>query len=847
VTENQIDSDEAATLETLSADELRSLIQDLRTRNIELERQNEAWGLAADDTAIGEKRLRIFLENSYDVLFTLDTEGGFSFASPTWERHFGYPVSDILGKNFASMVHPHDAASCRDYLQTALSGAHSRVSPPYRVKHADGTWLWFETNGMPFVDTNGSLMFTGAARNITERKLAEAIMEARLRLLQCASSHSLSELLRSTLDEAEVLTGSLVGFFHILAADQTSLSLQAWSTNTTQHFCTAEASGHFIVRKSGIWNDCIRKRKAVINNDCTSSARKKRLPHGHAQIVRELVVPVIRSDKIVALMGVGNKSMSYDELDIDTVTSLADLAWDIAESKRKEESLMASNARFDQLAEQSRTFAWEVDATGLYTYISHVAEDVIGYRPDELVNRMHFYDLFPEAERESLMTSIFKVFEQQGPFKNHENSIISKDGRTVHVSTNCLPILSIDGTLLGYQGSDTDISEQKILKEQLIQSQKMEAVGQLAGGLAHDFNNVLSIINGFCCLLNMDIGPDEQLKEYVDRIIAASSRAGELTHSMLAFSRTQIMNPKNQDLNFIATNVGSFIKRIIGEDIQLISRINVSSLLVNVDAGQIEQLLLNLVTNARDAMPDGGKLTIATNYTDINDTFISAHGFGEPGPYAVLTVSDNGEGMSDDTIQKIFEPFYTTKMIGKGTGLGLAMVYGIAKQHNGFVDVVSEPEKGASFSVYLPIAVPGNTGSGIHHAADVETSGGDETILIAEDDDSLREFLHKILTRLGYRTILAVDGQEAVDRYKENAGTIQLTIMDMVMPHKSGKQAYDEIRQIAPNAKALFSSGYNAKFVQMQKETGGEFDFLPKPVQPAELLKKIRQILDRKP
>jgi PAS domain S-box-containing protein len=477
--------------------------------------------------------------------------------------------------------------------------------------------------------------------------------------------------------------------------------------------------------------------------------------------------------------------------------------------------------------------------------VSPLSEVLFGYRPEEMVGVMHFYDLHPESGRETFKRTTFEAFERKEQFLNLESSILTKDGRTMWVSSNGLPLLSDDGTLLGYRGSDTDITESSKLRQQLLQSQKMEAVGELAGGLAHDFNNMLSVINGYCCLMEMEMKPEERLTGFLNKIVEASNRAGKLTKSMLAFSRTQVINPENQNLNQIVSKIGSFVEKIIGEHIQFKIVIKEADLPVYVDGSQIEQILINLANNARDAMPHGGELKIVTTGITINPSFIVAHGFGKPGRYAVITVSDTGTGMDEATRAKIFEPFFTTKAVDKGTGLGLAMVYGITKQHKGFVDVSSEPGQGSSFTVYLPIV---RTHAAAPVAADssgVEASAGTETILIAEDSADLREFMGRILKRLGYQIIMAVDGQDAVDKFKESADTIQLLIMDMIMPNKSGKAAYDEILQIKPDARALFSSGYSAKIIEQQGELGEYAEFIAKPVQPDALMKKVREMLDR--
>lgn len=381
-------------------------------------------------------------------------------------------------------------------------------------------------------------------------------------------------------------------------------------------------------------------------------------------------------------------------------------------------------------------------------------------------------------------------------------------------------------------------------RSQLLQSQKMEAIGQLSGGLAHDFNNILSIINGYCSLIHWEVEHDEQLKGYVQKIMGASGRAAELTYSLLAFSRKQIMNPKKQNLNTIISNFGDLVKRIIGENIHFILNISQYHLSVNVDSGQIEQVLINLCNNARDAMPDGGDFTISSTLQKIDDAFIAEHNFGVHGDYAVISVTDTGVGMDETTRKKIFEPFFTTKKVGKGTGLGLAMVYGIVKQHKGFIYVVSQLGVGTSFKIMLPIDIVDTDLHSSQLIANSETFGGSEVILVAEDDADILGFMDKYLTNQGYSVILAVDGVDAVEKFKANADKIKLVIMDIVMPRKSGKAAYDEIKKIKPDTKALFSSGYSANFVKQRGELGELASFIAKPLQPEMLLKNVREILD---
>jgi CheY-like chemotaxis protein len=287
-----------------------------------------------------------------------------------------------------------------------------------------------------------------------------------------------------------------------------------------------------------------------------------------------------------------------------------------------------------------------------------------------------------------------------------------------------------------------------------------------------------------------------------------------------------------------------FLSRLIGEDIELSTDFTDKDMISMADIGQIEQVLLNLATNARDAMPHGGHLTLDTQLVELDDTFIRDHGYGEPGMFAVISVSDTGCGMGKETMAHIFEPFFTTKETGKGTGLGLAMSYGIIKQHSGYITVYSEPERGTTFRIYLP-AIKSMEEVIVKTTSEPPPSLGNETILVAEDDSSLRELFSAILHAYGYKVILAVDGDEAIKKFMDNKNKIQLVMLDMIMPKKSGKEVYDRIKKISPNIKTLFSSGYTADRIDKSNMLKEGFDFIMKPASPKDLLRKIREVLDK--
>ena len=384
-------------------------------------------------------------------------------------------------------------------------------------------------------------------------------------------------------------------------------------------------------------------------------------------------------------------------------------------------------------------------------------------------------------------------------------------------------------------------SEKEHLEQQLRQAHKMEAIGTLAGGVAHDFNNILSTIEGYAGLLRDRIKKKSPVRDYVEQIVAAAERASELTRRLLAFSRNQVIHPKPISLNETISNINTLLARLVGEDIEFRIHTTREDLVVMADELQIEQMLINLVTNARDAMPNGGTLSISSELAELTE------GAGEgpwalpPGSYAKLTVSDSGEGIDASLRDRIFEPFFTTKEVGKGTGLGLSMAYGIVKQHRGSIEVESEQGKGTVFTIYLPVV------ESMVERKKLETlllpTGNGETILLAEDDRFVRMLTKHILIKYGYLVIEASDGDDALEKFRDNHESVQLLLLDVIMPKKTGKQIYDEARRICPDIKAIFMSGHTFDVITKQGVFSEGIHLLSKPLTPGELLVKVRQVL----
>ncbi|HEX9716195.1 MAG TPA: ATP-binding protein [Desulfurivibrionaceae bacterium] len=436
-----------------------------------------------------------------------------------------------------------------------------------------------------------------------------------------------------------------------------------------------------------------------------------------------------------------------------------------------------------------------------------------------------------------------EAFEARQPFAM-EYRLRRHDGEYRWLLDQGQPRYDASGAFAGFIGSCLDLTEHRSLEKQMRHAVKMESIGTLAGGVAHDFNNILMAIIGYGQLALMGMPENDPQRLNIKSMLEGADRAARLTKDLLLFSRKQISERKPVDLLGIINTVEKFIARVIGEDIVCETRLPDEPLIVLADSHQLEQVLMNLATNARDAMPKGGTFSITAEQTILHRDFIAAHGFGRPGPYALLTVSDSGCGMDEQTRNRIFDPFFTTKGVGKGTGLGLAVVYGIIKQHEGYINVYSEPDRGATFRLYLPLTV----------AETVEETGapeeeapaqGTETILIAEDDESLRTLAGAALTRFGYTVIEAVDGEEAVRKFKENQAAIQLLLFDIVMPKMNGQEAYEAINKIQPGIKTIFMSGYAPEMIREKAALKESTPLLAKPLSPTELLQKVREILDQ--
>lgn len=517
-----------------------------------------------------------------------------------------------------------------------------------------------------------------------------------------------------------------------------------------------------------------------------------------------------------------------------TITAMQD----ITAQKLAEKARAATEEKFAALFEASPDFVAVSNLeTGQYYETNAGLRHLFGYSREELVGRTVFdLGIWKNIEdREAYVAQI----REKGVFHSFATKLCGKSGNTFDVT--------ISSRRIKYDGKDCmlsvvrDMTEHVKLEEQLRQSQKLEAIGKLAGGVAHDFNNVLTGIIGHAHIAKTKMPPDSPCLINMEQILSLAAKAGSLSHSLLAFSRKQVLNIKPVSTEDIIQRSEKLLRRLVSEDISLSIKCNAPAN-INADSLQIEQVVMNLVVNARDAMPNGGSIAVVADVTTVDDLLAKRHSFERGGRFACITVSDTGVGMSKDTMKQIFEPFFTTKEVGKGTGLGLSMAYGIVKQHHGFISVYSEPGIGSEFRIYLPLVrseVVRETAEAIS-----EPVRGTETVLLAEDSEDVRILNSTILSDYGYTVIEACDGEEAIALFKENADRISLAVLDVIMPKKNGKEVCDAIRSLKPDMKIMFLSGYTEDYIRSRADLGSEVCLVYKPIEPLKLLTTVRNLLD---
>jgi two-component system cell cycle sensor histidine kinase/response regulator CckA len=514
---------------------------------------------------------------------------------------------------------------------------------------------------------------------------------------------------------------------------------------------------------------------------------------------------------------------------------------DITQRKSLELSLKESEERYRQLIESQNDGIYLLFKRK-FEIINKKFSDMFRVTLDNLNDpEFDFIQLVAPKSRPLVEDRVKKTAQGVELEPKYEFTAISRDGKEIEVEASVSYISYKNG--IGVLGIVRDISERKKLEKQLLQAQKLEGIGRLAGGIAHDFNNLLTSIIGYVGLINMKLGSDNPCSDYAKQTLKAAARATTLVQQLLTFSRKAISKPRVINLNQVIKNFSKMLKRVLGEDVEFEFLPGKSIYNVKADPVQIEQIIMNLAVNSRDAMPRGGKLIIETSNCHLDKDFLKKHPYVKRGLYVLMMVSDTGFGMDEDTLSKIFEPFFTTKVDGEGTGLGLSMVYGITKQSGGHISVYSELNKGTTFKIYFPkVDQPAEK---IVSSKDISIfPRGSETILVVEDDNTVREMIVDILTQCGYTVYVAKSGKETLSVWDKKSSEVDLLVTDVVMPGMSGNELARRLSQSKLNLKVLFMSGYSLSVVSQSEQNEREIFFIQKPFNAMDLTLKIREVLD---
>jgi two-component system, cell cycle sensor histidine kinase and response regulator CckA len=766
-----------------------------------------------------EENYRSIFENAIEGIYQSTPAGRFITVNPAMARILGYAspeelittITDIPSQLYVSAESRAEA--------TRLEGERRVLQGfEFEAYRKDGQKIWLSLNRRSVQDENGVELYReGSVEEITERKQAEK-ERARLATEIENQRERLDNLISSVPGVVWEAWGQpdaanqRFDFVSDYAEALLGYSVEEWLSTpnfwlTIAHPDDKERAGREAAASFAAGKNSTVEFRWVAKD-------------GHAVWVESNYV-VIKDDegRPIGLRGVTT---------------------DTSERKRAEEELRQSEERYRDLVENAHDIIYSHDLEGNYTSINKAGEQITGYTRAEVFKTNLNETVAPEYRNRAMEMLNRKLAGEK--VTAYELEILAKDGHRVAVEVNTKLVFQ-NGKPLGVQGIARDVTQRKQLEEQLRQSQKMEAIGQLAGGVAHDFNNLLTAINGYSALALQRVDDKDPVKGYLEEVKKAGDRAANLTRQLLAFGRKQILQPLAINLNDVVTDMNKMLRRLIGEDIKLTAKLDRALAKIKADPGQIEQVLVNLVVNARDAMPKGGDLTIETASVELDSNYAGKHVGFAPGNYVMLAVSDTGIGMNQATQAQIFDPFFTTKEKGKGTGLGLSTVYGIVKQSGGSIWVYSELGRGTTFKVYLP-QLEASTSKSEDSIAEVSIPRGSETILLVEDEEMVRGLTRKILDQAGYKVFDVSRGEDAIRWCRENKQKIDLLLTDVVMPETSGKEVADRLSDLRPGLKVLFMSGYTDQAIVHHGVLDSNVEFIQKPFTPAALGKKVRDVLD---
>jgi PAS domain S-box-containing protein len=773
----------------------------------------EKRALAEKQMLMANERMQYLLFSTSAIIYSIktNTDYEFSFLSENIYQMMHYKANDILAtKHFwLNNIHPEDRERIQDESKIVME--LNRVTHEYRFRRKDDSYIWLRDEKKLIRDLNDEpLEIIGNIINITDYKMTEHDLQ---------ESEELYRSVVSSMAEGIVVRGA--------------------DGKIRTHNKRAEE----ILGLSGeqmVGNKAVHPDWKTLREDGTYYSFKEHPPMVTLQTgmpTLNAVMGILKPDKSLTWISINSQPMGENSGKPLAVVSSFN---DITQIKLAQEELKKSEERYRSFFENdiSGVYVTTVDGEILDCNPSFIR--ILGFESIKDAKAKNAYELYSNPkERDEIIAQV----KQNKHLQDHEVEMFHKDGSSVFCIQNLFGIFDSENQLQLLRGYLYDITERKQLEEQLRQSQKLEGVGQLAGGIAHDFNNILTVINGYSELLIPKLSMDKALQKIVNEIKTAGERAASLTAQLLAFSRHQVTKPQIININKALESINKMLNRLIGENIEIKSSLNKEIYSVKIDPGQFDQIIINLVVNARDAMPDGGRLTIETKNIYLDESYSKQHVSVNPGDYVLLSISDTGEGMNEETRQRIFEPFFTTKELGKGTGLGLATVYGIVKQVGGNIWVYSESHQGTTFKIFFP-AIKGEApiGKVLQKAAD--SLNGSETILIVEDDPAVRELTCGFLESYGYDVLESRDVDHAIEIAKTSGVTIHLLITDVIMPKMSGRQLANEIQLLLPQIKVLFVTGYADNSIIHHGILDEGVNLLTKPFSPNDLANSVRKILN---
>jgi PAS domain S-box-containing protein len=751
-----------------------------------------------------EARYRHLIEHATDIIYTHTLDGRLISVNKVAESVLGYSREEFIGKTVFDLVAPeHHELSRRMMEQKLAVGSSTHYTIDAITK--TGARVPLEISTAVIYDEGTPLAIQGIARDVTERQRAAKELSDREHLFRTIIERS-SDILAiidrdTTIKYLSPSFETVLG--HNIAAAMEKPGLQLAHPDDVQ-------------LSAGMISKLITENLEFINYE----------------------VRVRDADGQYHYMDIRARNLLNDPI----IQGIAIDCRDITERKLHEQALRESEERFRKVIETSGEGIAMRGANGYLTFANERFAEMLGYRAHDLVGK-HVDEIIAPEYKKMLRDSLERR-KVSGRAETMDMQFLRKDGTRVDAILAASPMFDEHGAFTGSLGMITDITERKRLEAQLRQSQKIEAVGRLAGGVAHDFNNLLTAIRGHVELLLSEVPEESPVRTDIEEVRKAADRAASLTQQLLAFSRKQMLQPVVLEFDSVVRDMESLLRRFISADTVLIMQLQADGARVRADRSQIEQVLLNLIVNARDAMPEGGEVRVRTEAFEVTDEFARTNPGSVPGEYVKLRVTDTGLGMDQQTLSHVFEPFFTTKDVGKGTGLGLATVYGVVKQSGGYIRVSSQLGQGSTFEIFLPrVRDPLHEHREPAPARTEKVAG--ETILVAEDEDAVRSLTCRILRKRGYHVLEARDGREAVQVAQEYQGDIRLLVTDVIMPNVGGRELSESIARIKPDVRVLFMSGYtDDQLLQRGVLQSGSGNFLEKPFTPDALANKVREVLE---